>query len=62
MTKGPFTKVLTTSLVAQRIHLHCRRLGFGKSPGEGSSYALQYSGLENFVNRGAGHGVAKSQT
>ena len=24
-------------------------LGSGRSPGEGNSYALQYSGLENFM-------------
>ena len=62
MTKGPLTKVFTASLVAQRLHLHCRRPGFRKSLGEGSSYALQYSGLENSMHRGAGRGVAKRQT
>ena len=31
--------------------------GLGRSPGEGNSYPLQYSGLKNTV-----HGVAKSQT
>ena len=34
--------------------------------GEGNGYPLQYSGLENFMDRGAWqatvHGVAKSQT
>ena len=38
--------------------------GLGKSPGEGNSYPLQYSGLENFVEReiwqATVHGVAKS--
>ena len=38
--------------------------GLGRSPGEGTGYPLQYSGLENLVDRGAGgatiHGVAKS--
>jgi len=38
----------------------------GRSPGEGIGYPLQYSGLENFMDRGAWwatvHGVAKSQT
>ena len=38
--------------------------GSGRSPREGSSYPLQYSGLENPVDRGAWqvtvHGVAKS--
>ena len=27
--------------------------GLGRSPGEGNSYPLQYSGLENFIDRGA---------
>ena len=39
--------------------------GSGRSPGEGNSYPLQYSGLENFMDRGAWratvHGVSKSQ-
>ena len=33
--------------------------GLGKSPGEGKGYPLQYSGLENSMDRTA-HGVAKS--
>ena len=41
-------------------------LGLGKSPGEGDSYRLQYSCLENFMGRGAWratvHEVAKSHT
>ena len=40
--------------------------GLGRSPGEGSGYPLQYSGLENSMDRGVWqatvHGVAKSQT
>ena len=40
--------------------------GLGRSPGEGNSDPLQYSGLENSINRGAGqatvHWVAKSRT
>ena len=40
--------------------------GWGRSPGEGDSYPLQYSCLENCVDRGAWwaavHGVAKSRT
>ena len=40
--------------------------GLGRSPGEGSSYPLQYFGLENSKDRGAWwatvHGVAKSKT
>ena len=35
--------------------------GFGKSPGEGNSYTLQYSGLENSMDA-IDHGVTKSQT
>ena len=38
--------------------------GFGRSPGEGNGYPLQYSGLENSMDRGAGqatvHGIRKS--
>ena len=36
-------------------------LGLGRSPGEGNSYPLQYSGLENSMDCIV-HGVAKSQT
>ena len=40
--------------------------GLGRSPGEGNSFPLQYSGLENWMDRGAWraivHGLAKSQT
>ena len=40
--------------------------GMGRSPGEGNGNALQYSCLENSMDRGAWwaivHGVAKSQT
>ena len=40
--------------------------GLGRSPGEGNGNPLQYSCLENFMDRGAWwaavHGVAKSQT
>ena len=35
--------------------------GLGRSPGEGNSYPLQYSGLENSMVCIV-HGVAKSQT
>ena len=39
--------------------------GSGRSPGEGNGYPLQYSCLENPMDRGAWwatvHGVAKSQ-
>ena len=40
--------------------------GLGRSPEEGNGYSLQYSCLENSVDRGAWwtivHGVTKSQT
>ena len=40
--------------------------GSGRSSGEGNGYPLQYSCLENSMDRGARHaivhGVAKSQT
>ena len=40
--------------------------GLGRSPGEGNSYLLQYSCLENSMDRGdwqtTVHGVAKSRT
>ena len=40
--------------------------GLGRSLGEGNDYALKYSDLENFMDRGAWevtvHGVTKSQT
>ena len=40
--------------------------GSGRSPGEGTGYPLQYSCLENSIDRGAwwatAHEVAKSQT
>ena len=40
--------------------------GSGRSPGEGKGYPLQYSGLENSMNRGAWqatvYGVPKSWT
>ena len=40
--------------------------GLGRSPGEGNSYPLQYSGLKNSMGREAWqatvHGVTKSQT
>ena len=43
----------------------CLIPGLGRSPGEGNDNPLQYSCLENFMDRGAwqaiAHGVAKSQ-
>ena len=35
--------------------------GLGRSPGEGNSYPLQYSGLENSMDSIV-HGVTKSRT
>ena len=35
--------------------------GLGRSPGEGNSYLLQYSGLESFMDCIV-HGVAKTWT
>ena len=40
--------------------------GLGRSPGEGNSYPLGYTGLENSMDRGTWqatvHGIAKSRT
>ena len=40
--------------------------GLGRSPGEGNGYPLQYSGLENSMDRGLWqatvHGVSESDT
>ena len=40
--------------------------GWGRSPGEGNGYPLQYSCMENSMDRGAQqaivHGVEKNQT
>ena len=67
--------MLTASLVAQLVKkkkLACNTgdmgsiPGSGRSPGEGNANPLQYSCLENFMDRGAWwatvHEVAKSQT
>ena len=44
----------------------CLIPGSGRSPGEGNGYPIQFSGLENFMDRGAWqatvHGVAKGWT
>ena len=49
-----------------RVCLQCRRPGLGKAPGEGNSNPLQYSCLENSMDRGAwwatADGVTKSWT
>ena len=55
---------------SKKILLQCRRLGLipglGRSLGEGNGYSLQYSCLENPMNKGVWritvHGVTKSQT
>jgi len=38
-----------------------RSLGWGRAPGEGKGYPLQYSGLENFMDCTV-HGVTKTPT
>ena len=52
-----------TSLVAQLVKNLPENLGsilgLGRSPGEGNSYPLQYSGLENSMDYVV-HGAAKS--
>ena len=45
----------------KRIHLQWGRPAFGRSPGEGKGYPLQYSGLENSIDCIV-DGVAKSWT
>ena len=55
------------SLVAQSLTGDTGSIpGSGRSPGEGNGYSLQYSSLENPMDRGAlqvtVHGVARSQT
>ena len=62
----------TASLVAQMVKNACSAgdpgliPGLGRSPGEGNSYSLQYSCLENSMDRGAlfatVYGAIKSQT
>ena len=53
-------------LRGRNVCLRCGRRGFGTSPGEGNGSPLQYSCLENPMDRGAWwaavHGVSKSQT
>ena len=48
---------LCSSSDGKRICLQCRRSGFdpwfGKTPGKGNGNPLQYSCLENFMDRGA---------
>ena len=36
--------------------------GLGRSPGEGNSYPLQYSGLENSIDRGAWQAIVHGLT
>ena len=64
--------ILWASLVAQMVVSACNAgelgsvPGLGRSPGEGNGNPLQYSCLENSMDRGAWwatvHGVAKSWT
>ena len=67
------TFIILTSLVAQMVKASAYNAGdwgsipgSGRSPGEGNGTPLQYSCLENPMDRGAWwaavHGVAKSQT
>ena len=60
--------ITQSSLVAQLVknppamwETWVRSLGWGRSPGEGKGYPLQYSGLENSMDCIV-HEVAKSQT
>ena len=68
-----FADILRTSLVAQGVKnppamqdTQVQSLGWEDSPGEGNGYPLQYSCLENSMDRGAWgatvHGAAKSWT
>ena len=69
---SPSCFFIWASLVAQMVKnlLAMRRPGLiprlGRSPGEGKGYPLQYSCLENNMDKGACwaavHGVAKSRT
>ena len=45
--------LLGASLVAQTICLECRRPGLGRPPGGGHGNPLQYSCLENPMDRGS---------
>ena len=51
--------------LVKKIHLQCGRPGFnpglGRSPGEGTGYPLQYSGLEENSMNCIVHGFTKSQ-
>ena len=70
---GMFSSTSGLSLVAQTVKASAYNAGdlgsipgLGRSPGEGNSSPLQYSCLENPMNReawqAAGHGVTKSRT
>ena len=71
LKSGTVVKVIEVSrasLVAQLVKIHlqlqetwCSIPGLARSPGEGNGYPLQYSGLENSMDRTV-HGVTKSQT
>ena len=67
-----FIEFVTILLLAQMVKTSCNAgdsgwiPGWGRSPGEGTSYPLQYSCLESSMDRGAWgalvHGVTKRQT
>ena len=67
------SRFVTASLVAQMVKASARNAGdlgsipgMGRSPREGNGNPLQYSSLENIMDRGAWrsivHGIAESQT
>ena len=70
---GSFSSVVDWSKVAAQLVKNLPALqetasipGSGRFTGEGIGYPLQYSGLENSMDRGAWqiivHGIARSQT
>ena len=65
MSKGLLIKGLPGGSVGKESACNVQNLGsipgLGRSPGDGKSYPLQYSGLENSVDCIV-HGVAKSRT
>ena len=67
---GPLSIIFPSDSDSKEYACHAGELGLilrsGRSPGEGNGNPLQYSCLENPMDRGAWwaivHGVAKSQT
>ena len=61
--KDSLTEVFPGGSVGEESTCNEGNLGFipglGRSPGEGKGYPLQYSGLENSMDR-IGHGVTES--